>query len=89
MDEADWSKRNGLLREIAIEISISKYPFGGDGKVILPDGRRVTKDEYWITLTDSDRDDFLTYAHAAYRYMEVYGLQEVMSLSFKEYLSEK
>lgn len=90
MNEENWAKRNEILLETAQAIAASEFPYSGAALVCLPTKEQVTRQVYWEKhLTEEERQMFLKYAYAAYNVFGGYGFQQVMALSFEEYMDEK
>jgi hypothetical protein len=80
---------NNLLHDMALAMAASKYSYSGPALVCLPDGSQVTREDYWNTLDTVTKEGYERAAYAAFRVMERFGLHEVMSAAFENYLDEK
>lgn len=81
--------RNEILVSISRAIAASNYPYSGPALVCLPNGDQVTREDYWNTLSATEKERYLQYAYAAYTTIADYGMKEVMYQATQDYLSEK
>lgn len=83
------TQRDEVLIKISRAIAASKYPYSGAALVCLPSGKQVTRDEYWSTLSPELKEEYLSYAYAAYVTMADFGMDIVMTLATQDYMDEK
>lgn len=83
------SKRDEILKRISRAIAASHYPYSGPALVCLPDKRQITREEYWNSLSNEKKEEYMQYAYAAYVTMSDFGMMQIISSATEDYLDEK
>ncbi len=78
-----------ICDNMARAIACAHLPYSGAAMVCLPDGRQITREEFWLSLSDDARHLYLIQASMAFSVMEGYGLDICMQEAFKDYIAEK
>jgi hypothetical protein len=78
-----------ILNRIARAIAASHYPYSGPALVCLPDGKQITREEYWNSLNSEKREEYMQYAYASYVTMSDFGIFEIIYSATQDYLDEK
>ena len=78
-----------IIYRIAKSIAASEYPYSGPALVCLPNGKQITREEYWNSLSENKKEEYIQYAYAAYKEIGNIGVTLVMVEATKEYFEEK
>ena len=73
--------------KIAKAMAVAKYPYNSNGSII--NGITMTADEFWEQQGEDFKNQKLIEAQAAMSVMASIGYEQVIAVSFQDYVDEK